>query len=297
MTSPAQAAANRRNAAGSTGPRSAVGKARAAANALRHGLTASRATLRCEDREAWARLRADLVARFQPEGEAEAGLLDDLAFHYLRLGRLPLAEAGAWNAYWQEDVWPKQPYFGEVVEGLAHETIGFGVAVKAGVMAELCRLTLYEQRIRRAIEKSRAELGALQQARRWAAAQAENEGAAEASRLDARALLDGLEAVERARDAEPAPRREVWAAPPPAPAEAAAPAARRKPGQLADEDWLAKDLIPPQPRFAPAPPAAAADPLLAGAEAFVRAERQRLAAEAQAFAAAQAAEETATPTG
>ena len=250
MTSRAQAAANRRNAARSTGPRSAEGKARAAANALKHGLTATRATLRCEDREAWERLRLDLVARMQPEGEAEAKLVDDLAFHYLRLGRLPLAEAGAWNAFWQDDVWPKQPYFGEVVEGLAHESVGFGCAMKAGVMAELCRLTLYEQRIRRAIAQSRAELAQLQAERRAAAAAAANERIAEHCRLDAETLLDGLEQVESRRDPDPAPLREVWAAPRPEsrPEPAVEP---ERPAPRADDDWLlAKDLIPPQPRAA-----------------------------------------------
>ncbi len=256
MTSPAQAAANRRNAAGSTGPRSAEGKARAAANALKHGLTASRATLRCEDREAWARLRADLVARFQPEGEAEARLLDDLAFHYLRLGRLPLAEAGAWNAFWQDDVWPKQPYFGEVVDGLAHESVGFGAAMKAGVMAELCRLTLYEQRIRRAIEKTRAELAQLQAGRRQAERLAAHPQADEDERLDAQTTLDGLEQVEQARDPDPKPLRETQLAAPPPDLSWAEEAPRAPRRGRAGDDWLlAKDLIPPAAASPAAPTA------------------------------------------
>ena len=263
MTSPAQAQANRRNAQRSTGPRSAEGKARAAANALKHGLTAARATLRCEDREAWARLRADLVARFQPEGEAEARLVDDLAFHYLRLGRLPLAEAGAWNAFWQEDVWPKQPYFGEVVEGLAHESVGFGVAMQRGVMAELTKLTLYEQRIRRAIGRTRAELAQLQGERREAEAAAANDRLRADCRLEAQTLLDGLEQVEQARDPEPKPLRETsLAAPPPdlswmQPTDEASPPRRAaKAAARADDDWLlAKDLIPPAAESPTAPAA------------------------------------------
>ena len=254
MTSPARAAANRRNAQLSTGPRSAAGKTRSAANALKHGLTATRATLRCEDRAAHDRLRADLIARFQPEGEAEARLADDLAFHYLRLSRLPLAEAGAWNAHWQEDVWPKQPFFGEVVEGLAHETIGFGAAMKNGVMAELGRLTLYEQRIRRALEKSRAELAQLQAERRQAEILAGHPQADDDERLGAQVLLDGLERVEEARDADPKPLRETQLAAPPPDLGRAADAAEPPRRGRAGDDWLlARDLIPPAAESPPPP--------------------------------------------
>ena len=54
MTSPAQTAANRRNAQKSTGPASDHGKARSSANALRHGGYATRndaitASILCED--------------------------------------------------------------------------------------------------------------------------------------------------------------------------------------------------------------------------------------------------------
>src|SRR6478752_6333280 len=56
MTSPANIAANRRNARRSTGPRSAAGKARARRNAFRHGL----ATPASLDHVAMARIE-DLV--------------------------------------------------------------------------------------------------------------------------------------------------------------------------------------------------------------------------------------------
>jgi hypothetical protein len=246
MTSPAQLAANRANARRSTGPRSADGKARSAGNALKHGLTAESATLPCEDRLAHERLRLDLIARHQPEGEAEARLVDDLAFHYSRLARLPQAEAGAWNAHWQEDVWPKRPAFGATVEGLAHATIGFGVAVRSGVMGELVRLSLYEQRIRRAIEKTREQLKAAQDERRAA------EQALYGPRTEAEAVLSGL--------AEVAARRESDAPPPVAPEGTRPPARPAAPlaepfAEPADEAWLlARDLIP-RPAQAPESPA------------------------------------------
>ena len=44
MTSPAQIAANRRNAMRSTGPRTATGKARSRCNAFRHGLSLALST-------------------------------------------------------------------------------------------------------------------------------------------------------------------------------------------------------------------------------------------------------------
>ena len=45
MASPAQLAANRRNAQKSTGPRTAEGKKRASLNALKHGMTAKTVVL------------------------------------------------------------------------------------------------------------------------------------------------------------------------------------------------------------------------------------------------------------
>ena len=49
MATPAQIAANRRNALKSTGPRTAAGKAASGRNALTHGLTARTAVVLDED--------------------------------------------------------------------------------------------------------------------------------------------------------------------------------------------------------------------------------------------------------
>ncbi len=68
--SAAKRAANRRNARRSTGPRTATGKARAARNARRHGLTVSPVTDPAFMREAAALARAILQMGTDPESQS-----------------------------------------------------------------------------------------------------------------------------------------------------------------------------------------------------------------------------------
>ncbi len=209
MTSRAQIEANRRNAQASTGPRSEAGKSRSAMNALKHGITAEKATLPAEDRAAHQRLREDLFARLVPVGELETRLVDRLALLYARLDRAALADAAAWNACWQEDVWPKEPQFGPAPGGLDHLVIGVGAALRGGVLKQLALIAGYEARLGRAIETVRAELESLQRQRRQAEAmlcdsREEALAARQAASLDrAVALLAHFEAVELAPEAPP----------------------------------------------------------------------------------------------
>jgi hypothetical protein len=87
MTSLAQLEANRANAGHSTGPTSEGGKARAARNAMRHGLLSESAVLDTEDRQAYdehcRRLREALDAR----GPWEDILADRVAAQAWRLRR------------------------------------------------------------------------------------------------------------------------------------------------------------------------------------------------------------------
>jgi len=87
MASEAQKAANRRNAAASSGPKSAKGKARASRNAEKHGLLADDAVISGESPAEFIELLESYQERFQPEGTLEQDLVAQLANSQWRLGR------------------------------------------------------------------------------------------------------------------------------------------------------------------------------------------------------------------
>jgi hypothetical protein len=103
MASPAQILANRRNAARSTGPRGAAGKARAARNALAHGLTAEKLLDGAEDCAAFEALRAELGEAWAPEGEVEAALVERMALMLWRMRRAAELEGRAFGAMTKDD--------------------------------------------------------------------------------------------------------------------------------------------------------------------------------------------------
>jgi hypothetical protein len=75
-----QLAANRANAAKSTGPRTPEGKARSSQNARTHGFTASTfVVVRLEDLDEIANLRTDLIAVYQPVNSQELFALESMA--------------------------------------------------------------------------------------------------------------------------------------------------------------------------------------------------------------------------
>lgn len=99
MTSEKQIVANRRNAQGSTGPRTDRGKAIVARNALRHGLTAQRILLPDETQDELARLVDQLRLHYQPVGAAEVLLVERIIAATWRLRRVYRIEAGVLS--WQ----------------------------------------------------------------------------------------------------------------------------------------------------------------------------------------------------
>ncbi len=90
-----QLAANRANAAKSTGPRTPQGKARSAQNARKHGFTASTfAVVRLEDIQEIDHLRADLLAVYQPVNSQELFAIERLALTQQAILRAARLETG-----------------------------------------------------------------------------------------------------------------------------------------------------------------------------------------------------------
>src|ERR1017187_4301526 len=93
--SPEQLAANRANAAKSTGPRTPEGKTRSAQNARKHGFTASTfAVVRLEDLNEVAHLKDDLLAFYQPVNSQELFALERIALAQHALLRAARLESG-----------------------------------------------------------------------------------------------------------------------------------------------------------------------------------------------------------
>jgi hypothetical protein len=97
-TTDKQAAANRRNAARSTGPATPSGKAMASRNALKHGLLAKEIVIDAgegaESREEFNAVVLDLRNQFDPQGPLEEMLVEKIAVAYWRLRRVHRYEAG-----------------------------------------------------------------------------------------------------------------------------------------------------------------------------------------------------------
>jgi hypothetical protein len=90
-----QHAANRANAAKSTGPRTPEGKARSSQNSRTHGFTASTfAVVRLEELDEIAHLRQDLVAVYHPGNSQELFALEQMALAQQTMLRAARLESG-----------------------------------------------------------------------------------------------------------------------------------------------------------------------------------------------------------
>ena len=102
-----QIAANRANAARSTGPTSPNGLARSSRNSLKHGLATSKFTVvRLEDIDEIARLRADMVACYRPVNSQELMALERMAIAQQQILRAARLESGMFTSCMNESFGP-----------------------------------------------------------------------------------------------------------------------------------------------------------------------------------------------
>jgi len=153
MTSDLQIAANRRNAAQSTGPVTEEGKDTARFNALRHGLFARDVVLPGEDRAAYDELVAQLRADLIPEGPIEGGLIQRLADIWWRLGRSAAIESGLLSPDWHGSLDPQaHPVDPRLASGGGPLVDTFRVAIDETPTLDM--LGRYEARLERAFGRT-----------------------------------------------------------------------------------------------------------------------------------------------
>ncbi len=152
LSSEAQITANRRNAAHSSGPKTAEGKAAASRNALRHGLTAEQVVLFDEQARDFTQFHDGLRAALDPADAAEEELAERIVLCAWRLRRACRAEASVVNnaaSEWRQ--YGNEPTLGG----------SFG-----RVSAEMVTLSRYEAAIDRALRRAHAQLERRQARRR-----------------------------------------------------------------------------------------------------------------------------------
>jgi hypothetical protein len=94
MTSARKIEANRRNALGSTGPKTDLGKQRASQNAVRHGLTAETVITPLEDPEDYQAFEQAVTADYEAETAVEREMVLRVASLLWRLRRATSIETG-----------------------------------------------------------------------------------------------------------------------------------------------------------------------------------------------------------
>ena len=152
MTTVQQQAANRRNAAKSTGPKTPEGKAVVALNAMQHGLLSRHVFLPDEDEAALVELGKRLRTHLQPVGEFEVLLVDRIVTAVWRLRRVLAIETSVFEAYRAKDSPQSQP-------------ASLGSVILRDHGDRLTRVLRYETTIERGLYKALHELQRLQAAR------------------------------------------------------------------------------------------------------------------------------------
>jgi hypothetical protein len=160
MITKKQLQANRNNARLSTGPRTAEGRQRSRLNALRHGLTGQVTTMTEEDRAARDKFSDALIQNLAPVGAMETQLAQRIATDSWRLNRISAVEDNLFALGLHQNAGQLCPDEPQIDAALTT------ARVFTQESHQLQLLTLYEQRLNRAVEKNLALLESLQAARK-----------------------------------------------------------------------------------------------------------------------------------
>jgi hypothetical protein len=160
MISEKQHAANIRNAQHSTGPKTEEGKRISSLNACRHNLTGQVTAMTDEDRVAHDAFSTAMIASMAPEGALETQLAQRVATDSWRLNRSSAIEDNLFAIGFSD-------HANEITAEHPQVHAAFIAARVFTVESkQLERLTLYEQRINRSLQKNLALLQSLQATRK-----------------------------------------------------------------------------------------------------------------------------------
>src|SRR3984885_7449963 len=160
MISEKQLDANRRNAQHSTGPKTEEGKRTSSHNACRHNLTGQVTAMTDEDRVAHDTFSTAMIASMAPEGALEIQLAQRVATDSWRLNRASAIEDNLFAMGFSGHADGFSEQHPQVQAAYASARV-FTTESK-----QLERLTLYEQRINRSLQKNLALLQSLQATRK-----------------------------------------------------------------------------------------------------------------------------------
>jgi hypothetical protein len=180
MTTQAQIEANRQNAQKSTGPKTAAGKAKVSANALKHGLLADRFAIAEQDRSAFEAFRTRLLAELAPVGQMEMLLAGRIATLAWRLSLAERAQTGVLYVLTCKatrviaSTSSPLPLFNSP-QAVEEYILGKTILSDFSDCKVLDRLAAYERRIERSLIAARKEFHQLQSLRQKADAKADND--------------------------------------------------------------------------------------------------------------------------
>jgi len=158
----------------STGPRTPEGKQRSRLNALRHGLTGQTVLLPTEDAQAYQSFCDQFVVHYQPVGPVERQLVQTIADTSWRLNRISAMEHSSLSIAAAQKLDQMQTTDDLRAQAIA-QALAFGEQSE-----KMAKLSLYEQRLSRQLERSFKLIKELQADRKQQAKQEPAQAAATA---------------------------------------------------------------------------------------------------------------------